>query len=185
MQSIKYLFNTFGHSDYIGENVSQKEHMLQCATLAYEYDKDNHNLITACLLHDIGQLVSLEKEMKEKSSLGSIYHENIGANFLSSLHFSQHVIDLVKNHVKAKRYLISTDESYFSNLSQASVGTLQFQGGKMTEEEIKNFEKLHFFKDVIQLRKFDDKAKDPNFISQNLDFFQSILEKCIKNSSYK
>ena len=42
-----------GEENYFGENVSKKEHMIQCAVSAQEH-MESEKVILACLLHDIG-----------------------------------------------------------------------------------------------------------------------------------
>lgn len=50
-------------------------------------------------------------------------------------------------------------QGYYENLSDASQRTLNYQGGKMTEEEIKQFESMEFFNLCLKSREWDDKAK--------------------------
>lgn len=47
--------------------------------------------------------------------------------------------EIVKNHVNAKRYLVTKNPEYYDKLSEASKGTLVHQGGKMNEEEFNKF----------------------------------------------
>ncbi|MEO1186855.1 MAG: HD domain-containing protein, partial [Cyanobacteria bacterium J06636_27] len=56
IESIIDLFSEKGTQMYGSEAVTQLEHALQCATLAEEACQSNE-MITACLLHDIGHLV--------------------------------------------------------------------------------------------------------------------------------
>jgi len=101
---IKKLFHDYGDRDYIGENVSQIEHMLQCAQLAYD-EGQNKNVILASLLHDIGHLLSFENSSLEKDNFGTKEHEKIGANYLRNLGVSEEICSLVEKHVSAKKYL--------------------------------------------------------------------------------
>jgi hypothetical protein len=50
--------------------------------------------------------------------------------------FPPQVIDCVRHHVPAKRYLCATDPGYFARLSPASVLTLKLQGGPMDAAEV-------------------------------------------------
>ena len=52
---IMFLYERYGHEDYIGEPVSQIEHMCQCAKLA-ELAGADADVILAAFLHDIGHL---------------------------------------------------------------------------------------------------------------------------------
>ena len=47
------LYKMYGNQDYIGEPVSQIEHMCQCAQLA-ESENYDHEVILAAFFHDIG-----------------------------------------------------------------------------------------------------------------------------------
>ena len=58
-----------------------------------------------------------------------------------------------------KRYLVSIDESYYEKLSDASKKTLEYQGGKMNEEEINNFEKDLDMIEILGVRYHDDNGK--------------------------
>ena len=55
--------------------------------------------------------------------------------------FPLKMCNLIENHVKAKRYLVWKHKEYYESLSEASKGTLKFQGGPLTEEEALEFEK--------------------------------------------
>ena len=50
--------------------------------------------------------------------------------------FSHEVAKLVEGHVTAKRYLVTKDDDYYHNLSEASKETFKLQGGKLTPEEV-------------------------------------------------
>ena len=49
------LYKMYGNQDYIGEPVSQIEHMCQCAQLA-EKEKYDNEVVLAAFFHDIGHL---------------------------------------------------------------------------------------------------------------------------------
>lgn len=53
LNEIFNVYEKYGGKDYIGENVSQLEHALQCAQLA-EKDNFQHDVILGALFHDIG-----------------------------------------------------------------------------------------------------------------------------------
>ena len=67
--------------------------------------------------------------------LGIVNHEGIGAAFLAQLGFAPAMCRLVGSHVEAKRYLACRKAGYLARLSDASRGTLAFQGGPMSEAE--------------------------------------------------
>ncbi|MFN7495238.1 MAG: phosphohydrolase, partial [Cyclobacteriaceae bacterium] len=87
-------------------------------------------------------------------------HEKIGADYLREKGFSERIAKLVENHVEAKRYLTFRYPEYYNNLSEASKRTLEYQGGKMTAEEADVFEQDSLFEASIQLRKWDELAKE-------------------------
>ena len=50
---IRDLFQKYGQDPYIGEPVSQEEHMCQAAWIAKQAGYDSE-IVAGCLLHDIG-----------------------------------------------------------------------------------------------------------------------------------
>ncbi|HEY9795658.1 MAG TPA: HD domain-containing protein, partial [Leptolyngbyaceae cyanobacterium] len=56
LEEITNLLTQKGTAMYGREAVSQLEHALQCATLA-ELAGESNEIITACLLHDLGHLI--------------------------------------------------------------------------------------------------------------------------------
>ncbi|MFA5246078.1 MAG: phosphonate degradation HD-domain oxygenase [Pedobacter sp.] len=177
IQQIIQLFESKGDSMYGGEAVTQLEHALQTACLAQtEHAKDS--LIVASLLHDIGHLLHDLPEMASDEGIDDV-HEDLAANFLNR-HFNDDVIEPVKLHVQAKRYLCATEEGYYDLLSQPSKTSLEFQGGIMNAEEVEKFMANPYFRDAIALRKWDDLAKDPDFVTPDLSDFIPSLELTLK-----
>lgn len=152
------LYRQYGDEDYIGEPVSQVEHMCQCAELA---EKDGHpeEIVLAGFFHDIGHLCEHIMPVQQMDGFGVVDHEKLGADFLLSKGFSEDIASLVKNHVQAKRYLTYRYPSYYEQLSEASKKTLEFQGGVMTKEEALAFESDKLFDLHIKLRRWDERAK--------------------------
>ena len=140
---------------YIGEKVTITEHMIQTAMIA-EKNNCSSSLICSSLLHDYGHFI-LENpdDLVNKKKDGK--HEDVGFKFLNK-YFVKDVVMPIKHHVKAKRYL-ARNKNYYQILSKASKTSLELQGGIMTEEEAKEFERNEFFKSSIKLRKFDELAK--------------------------
>ena len=152
------LYYKHGESDYIGENVSQLSHAIQCAIQAEKDFPKNKEFILGCFLHDVGHLVALDKNLTT-NNLGCPNHDVIGANYLKSLGFSDLIIECCKSHAKAKRYLVTTDKQYYNKLSDASKQTLIEQGGIMDHYHVRAFEQNPYFKYLIKMRHYDDKAK--------------------------
>ena len=79
-------------------------------------------------------------------------------------------------HVAAKRYLCSTDPSYYSKLSPKTKQSLAIQGAAMTPTELARFERGAYFKSAVRLRRWDDAAKEPKKTTPDLAFFLPRLE---------
>lgn len=171
---IFYLFERHGAADYDGEPVSQASHMIQCAMLAMENMSDLPVIIGA-LLHDIGHLLKHEQKTKAMGGFGVVDHEGVGAWYLKHKGFSERVCAIVKHHVAAKRYLVATDNNYQKRLSPASLQTLVWQGGPMTPDETSAFEKQPYFTDIINVRHWDEEAKNTNAEVLPITYFQKIL----------
>jgi len=171
------LFNTNGGSMYGGEYVTQLEHALQAATLAKENNASDA-LVTAALLHDIGHLLHDLPDDASDNGLDDV-HEALAAKYLET-YFVPAVVEPVKLHVAAKRYLCAVDTTYYDTLSAPSKTSLTLQGGVMSEIEVAEFELNPFFKDAVTLRKWDDIAKDPAIKTEAVEFFASMIQNSLK-----
>ena len=155
------LYEKHGNEDYIGEPVSQLEHMYQAAVLAEEEGFEDE-VILAAFFHDIGHLCVSEGEAKSMDGFGNVDHERLGADYLREKGFSERLATLVESHVTAKRYLTYKYPEYYHQLSDASKATLEFQGGRMNKEEAASFERNPDVDLFVRLRYWDDKAKEIN-----------------------
>ena len=174
------LFNKYGNEDYDGEPISQTSHMIQCAMLAM--GEGEIELTLGAFLHDIGHLLKHEQHTEAMGSFGVVNHEGIGAAYLREREFSERICAVVANHVAAKRYLVATDEMYAAKLSTASRETLKWQGGPMTEKEVKAFKKHSHFEDIINVRLWDEKAKDQKAPLLPISFFQKLIHNYLNDS---
>ncbi len=170
------LFNEKGNSMYGGEAVTQLQHGLQAATAA-RAKAATPATVTAALLHDIGHLLHTLPEDAPDNGIDD-YHENLGARYLSK-YFLPEVSESVRLHVAAKRYLCATDSEYMGKLSSPSVISLNLQGGPMNADEIEAFEKELYFKQAVQLRYWDELAKDPNMVTEPLESFIPDIEQSL------
>lgn len=152
------LYIKYGGNDYIGEPVSQLEHMCQCAALAENGNYDNE-VILAAFFHDIGHLCEHIMPVGNMDGFGIVDHEKIGASYLASKGFSEKITRLVTSHVQAKRYLTYKHPGYYNMLSEASKKTLEYQGGIMQPQEAQLFESDEYFDLYILLRRWDEQAK--------------------------
>lgn len=170
------FYEKFGNQDYIGEPVSQLEHMSQAATLAQQEGYDDE-VILAAFFHDIGHLCAEADEVESMDGMGNIDHEKLGADYLLERGFSERLAALVQGHVIAKRYLTYKFPEYYHKLSLASKTTLQFQGGVMSTEEAADFELNPNAELIIRLRYWDDMAKETNVPVTNIDYLKAIALK--------
>jgi len=173
---VEYIFSLFaryGCSDYIGERITQTEHMVQCAMIAERYGADGE-LILAALLHDIGHLIGLDKSLPSMGGLGVKDHEKIAAQLLRHIGFPERIASLVENHVEAKRFIVSKNKQYYQNLSEASKKTLLFQGGQMNEKECEVFCRNAWFEDFLRLRSWDEQAKKVGVKIKPLEYYKEM-----------
>jgi phosphonate degradation associated HDIG domain protein len=162
------LYEKFGNADYIGEPVSQIEHMSQAAQLAMKEGFDDE-VILAAFFHDIGHICVMQNENNSMGGYGVKSHEKVGADYLREKGFPEKVAKLVENHVRAKRYLTFKYPEYYDSLSDASKKTLEFQGGVMSATEAESFENDILFETSIRMRKWDELAKEINVSLVNLE----------------
>jgi len=167
------LYEKFGDEDYIGEPVSQVEHMSQAAALAQAEGYDDE-VVLAAFFHDIGHLCAEAGEAESMDGMGNVDHEQIGADFLLERGFSERVANLVQGHVIAKRYLTYKYPEYYNRLSDASKATLNFQGGVMSAAEAADFELNPDAELIVRLRYWDDMAKEINTPVDNIDYLKNI-----------
>lgn len=174
------LFRFNGGLEYSGELVSQVEHAEQTAALAAKFTED-HEVILAAFLHDIGHLCANEQIENSMNGYGVLSHEIVGAEFLRKHYVPERIASLVEQHVQAKRYLTLVQHKYFERLSEASKKTLEFQGGVMTKEEANRFETYPDFSTSLQLRTWDEEAKIPGLDLDNLLFYENMLRQLMMN----
>jgi phosphonate degradation associated HDIG domain protein len=167
------LYEKYGDEDYIGEPVSQLEHMSQAAALAEEEGYDDE-VILAAFFHDIGHLCAEEGEAESMDGMGNVDHEKLGADYLLERGFSERLASLVQGHVLAKRYLTCKHPEYYNKLSDASKATLEFQGGRMSKEEADEFEQNPDADLIIRLRYWDDLAKEMNVLVDNIAHLKEL-----------
>ncbi|MBN9690594.1 MAG: HD domain-containing protein [Verrucomicrobia bacterium] len=176
------LFQTFreqGHRSY-GENVTELQHALQCATLA-QLAGQSPEIVAACLLHDYGHLVhDLGEDIAERGV--DARHEHVGANRLARW-FGPEVVEPVRLHAASKRYLCWKEAGYLAGLSEASVRSLGLQGGVMTDEEAREFEQHPQYAPAVAVRRYDDLGKDPNRATPDLEAFRPLLESLVRREA--
>ena len=173
MDIIKKIIFNFNNNKslYIGEKITMTEHMIQSAMLA-EKNKSSSSLICASLLHDYGHFILDDPDILINQKKDGM-HENVAYKYLKK-YFKKNVVEPIKNHVKAKRYL-AKNQKYYKILSPASKASLHLQGGVMNDEEAKEFKKEKFFDESIKLRKFDEAAKKIGVKMKNIHDYKKLL----------
>ena len=151
------LYQQYGTDDYIGEPVSQIKHMSQAAQLALDEGCDDE-VILAAFFHDIGHFCV--NDAKNMGGYGVVSHELVGARYLRRAGFSERLAKLVEYHVQAKRYLTLRQPGYYDLLSEASIRTLGYQGGVMSEAEADAFEQDPLCALSLRMRVWDEQAKE-------------------------
>jgi phosphonate degradation associated HDIG domain protein len=172
IQVIADLFAGEGATEYLGEPVTQAAHMLQAAALA-ECDRAGDALIAAALLHDVGHFAGAVTGYDLMRGTDT-RHGEAGAAWLAQW-FGEEVTEPVRLHVAAKRYLCAVEPDYAAALSPASVCSLGAQGGPMQEAELAEFEANRYAAAAVQVRRWDDAAKDPGAWAPALDHFADVL----------
>ncbi|KAH9824456.1 Phosphonoacetate hydrolase [Teratosphaeria destructans] len=180
-ETVAELFSVIarqGNSDYLGEQVSQLEHSLQAAILAQNAGADSDTELGA-LLHDVGRFIPAADKMPPMIALdgtffGTASHEVVGEKYLRHLGFSEKICQLVAAHVMAKRYLTAVDKNYYDGLSQSSKTTLKFQGGPFTAQGIEAAQHDPWLDLKLAVRRWDDRAKDPDLRTPSLWSFQEM-----------
>ncbi|WDF56686.1 phosphonate degradation HD-domain oxygenase [Mucilaginibacter sp. KACC 22063] len=183
VEAVFELYEKHGNEDYIGEPVSQIEHMSQAAALA-EAEGYDDEVVLAAFFHDIGHLCA-DEEVASMNGMGNVDHEKLGADYLLQKGFSNRLASLVNAHVVAKRYLTFKYPEYYNQLSKASKATLEFQGGVMTAEEAAVFEANPDADLIIRMRYWDDKAKEVDIPVDNIDLLKSKAINHLKQQAAK
>jgi phosphonate degradation associated HDIG domain protein len=168
------LLEQKGGATYLGEQVSQTAHALQAAWAAEQAGAAGV-MIAAALLHDVGHVLH---DLPEAGALDDRHdaHEERGAGWLAR-HFGPDVVEPVRLHVAAKRFLCATDPAYRRLLSEASLRSLELQGGPFAADEAAAFARGPYAEAAVALRRFDEQAKIPGLSTPDLEHFRPVLEK--------
>ena len=177
---IEQLLSSRATTWYGQEAVSQLDHALQCAQLA-EAAGETESTVVAALLHDMGHIVGTNQPMDKHTDEGDPalpvkddLHQYVALPFLRSL-FPDAVLEPIKLHVDAKRYLCAVDAAYWDALSPASKHSLVLQGGAFDAAQVHAFEALPFCQEAVRLRRYDDLAKVPGAPTAGLAHFSQTM----------
>lgn len=150
-----------------GEHITMAEHSLQAAANASAAEA-GAELVAAALLHDLGHMLGPAGDWDLPS------HAEAGADFLQAL-LPASVVEPIRLHVDAKRYLVATDAAYSGSLSEASRQSLALQGGAFSVDEAAGFEREPFAAQAVALRRFDDSAKSPGIHLAPVAHYRPLL----------
>jgi phosphonate degradation associated HDIG domain protein len=170
---IRALFDTKGARMYSGEPVTQLEHALQTARLAQDSGADPA-LVVAALLHDLGHLVNDQGDTPTARGIDDV-HQYVAIPFLRPL-FADSVLEPIRLHVDAKRYLCATRSGYYEALSADSKRSLTLQGGSHLPAEAEMFIGQPGAARAVRLRLWDDAAKTAGVATPSLDHFLAIAQ---------
>ena len=176
---IEQLFARHGGGQYSGEPVTQLEHALQTAHFA-EQSEASDELVTACLLHDLGHL--LNETVRDGHDTPSLHgiddtHQYYALPFLRGL-LPAAVLDAIALHVDAKRYLCFASAGYHDRLSADSKRSLLLQGGVFDANQAEAFMARSGARDAVQLRQWDDLAKQAGLRTPSLAHFLGRAARC-------
>jgi gamma-butyrobetaine dioxygenase len=173
-QALQSIYDTQGAGAYFGEAVSMTEHGLQAAWFARQAAAPDA-LIVAALLHDVGHLLMpVPEDIADWEQ--DARHELIGSRWLA-MRFGLEVSEPVRLHVPAKRYLCAINPDYRAKLSAASVLTLKLQGGPMAVAEIAAFESEPYWREAVQVRRWDDEGKVAGLRTPDFRDYAALIER--------
>jgi phosphonate degradation associated HDIG domain protein len=154
------------------DGVTQLQHALQCAARA-KRECASSELVAAALLHDVGHLLH-DDAADELGARHDDVHQYIALSFLRPF-FPPAVLEPIKLHVDAKRYLCSIDMAYPGLLSVGSRRSLELQGGAFDPMSAQAFIARPFAEDAVCLRRWDDLSKDVHAQVPPFDAYRDVL----------
>jgi phosphonate degradation associated HDIG domain protein len=172
VDEVMQMLATGGGSVYFGEPVTVLEHCLQAAHFLQK-GGGAETLVAAGLLHDLGHLMHAEGENAAQRGVDT-RHEELAAAALAG-HFPAAVLDPIRMHVAAKRYLCFAEPRYLAGLSPASVESLALQGCPMNAAEAEMFLASSYAREAVRLRRADDAAKVDGLPVPALETYRPLL----------
>lgn len=172
MEDVLELYERRSATQYLGEPVSVLAHSLQCAALAERAGAPDA-LVGAALLHDVGHLLHDAGEDCAERGLDA-EHESLGAHWLARF-FGPELVEPVRLHVDAKRYLCGARPAYRAALSAASIRSLALQGGPFAGAELESYLARPGAEAALRLRAWDDQAKLVDAPTPPLDHYAPLL----------
>jgi predicted HD phosphohydrolase len=140
-------------------------HALQCGAILRAEHPADVELAVAGLVHDVADIVYPDDHTD---------HDRRGAELVEPL-LGARVARLVGAHVLAKRYLVATEPAYRTGLSLRSTQTLSMQGDALADADLAAFAADRDLAAILELRRADERAKDPTARVPELDTWRSLL----------
>ena len=127
-------------------------------------------------LHDLGHLLH---DLGDTPSMRGVddVHQYRALPFLRGL-FGDDVLNAIKLHVDAKRYLCAARAEYYAVLSVDSKRSLVLQGGVFSDAEAATFIDQIGAKEAVRVRVWDDLAKDANRPTPPLSHYLQRAARC-------
>jgi predicted HD phosphohydrolase len=141
------------------------DHSLQTAHAVQRSHPDDPELQLAGLVHDVGHMLPPRRDD---------VHAEVAAMFVKPV-LGDRIAELVRLHVPAKRYLVTTEPSYRDGLDVGSITSLHHQGGGMSPEEVAAFEGEPLYADALALRRADEAGKVQGLAVPGLDTWLARL----------
>src|SRR5262249_6372104 len=138
-------------------------------------------LVTAALLHDIGHLLHHLPDHAPDEGVNDL-HEQLAGRWLARW-FGPEVVEPVRMHVDAKRYLCAVEPGYHETLSAPSLVSLALQGGPMTSSEVQAFRDSPHAVAAGALRRWDDAAKEPTLKVAGVDPYIPYIKEALAPES--
>ncbi|HEY8358972.1 MAG TPA: phosphonate degradation HD-domain oxygenase [Ramlibacter sp.] len=173
---IEQLFAERGDEQYAGEPVTQLQHALQCALRA-EQEAGDDALVTAALLHDLGHLLHDFGATPTLQGVDDL-HQYRALPFLRGL-FDARVLEPIRFHVDAKRYLCATRPAYYAALSEDSKRSLVLQGGVFDAQQAREFLQRPGAAEAVRVRVWDDLAKVDGLATPPLSHYLDRARACV------
>lgn len=134
------------------------DHSLQTAAVLRRTHPADVELQIAGLVHDVGHMLQPGDDD---------LHGELAAAFVRPV-LGPRVAALVRLHVPAKRYLVTTEPRYRETLDALSIVSLEHQGGAMDAEEMAAFAGEEHCADALALRRADEAGKVPDLVVPGL-----------------
>lgn len=171
LDEIGKLYRDGGHLPYGGTGVTHLQHALQTATLAQAAGAAPP-LVVAALLHDLGHIIMLHSALQGVDGT-DCKHQYFVLPFLRDL-FGADVLEPIRLHVEAKRYLCFVEPSYTLDWPLAAQAWLAQEGGGFDALQASEFAAIPWASDAIKLRRWDDAARVEHIHTPDLRYFLEI-----------